>query len=88
MELDPTRSGLQALMAEGLLLSGRMLKDHMLGAVLEGLDGAIETSKQGQQEASKEGKSPIASLGDPARKLGHKIGDARRAVYWPAPALA
>ena len=31
-------------MAEGLLISGRMLKDHMLGALLEGLDGAIESS--------------------------------------------
>ena len=62
-------------MAEGLLLSGRMLKDHLLGAVLEGLDGAIESSKQAGEDGRAEGGSPSSpSGGSPTSPSGSERG--------------
>ena len=72
-------------MAEGLLLSGRMLKDHLLGAVLEGLDGAMESSKQAGEASRHQGGSP-SSPSSPSggesgpRGLHRKLEDTGRAV--------
>ena len=83
---------MQGLMAEGLLLSGRMLKDHLLGAVLEGLDGAIEASKQARGDPSEAQDPPGSSPRSPrspkssprSRRdplgLGQRLEDTGRAM--------
>ncbi|KAK9793755.1 hypothetical protein WJX73_001910 [Symbiochloris irregularis] len=45
----------ESLMTEGFLISGRMLKDHLLSSVQQGLEGAIERSEGGPGKEEDDG---------------------------------
>lgn len=56
----------QALLEEGFLISGRMLKDHLVTAVQEGLEGALDMAEGGAaSEQGSEHSHDSDSEGEP-----------------------